>query len=338
MSVRTIARMLVRTVREFAHDDALSLAGALAFYSALSLAPLLVLLIWASGSMGPETQEGVITELVDLIGVQASAAVSDVVNHARQHPDLGSIAGLISICVLIFSATTVFAHLQHSLNIFWDIKAKPGRGVIHWVRKRLLSLGLVLTVGFLLLVSLALSAGLSFAVAFIGNRFPGSNYLWQALDLGISLVIFAMLFAAIFKLLPDVRIAWKHVWTGALITSLLFVSGKLLIGIYLGRSSIGSAYGTAGSLVVLLVWVYYSSIILFFGAELTQVRARMSGADIRPERHARFAGRKPIDSRDPPRPPSDNTPDDHPGGTGAIPGATVPVTTAVAGVITHLGG
>lgn len=298
--VREIGRerytLLRRTIDEFMQDDATTLAAALAFYSALSMAPLLVLLIWAAGFMGEQMQAGLIHELVKLIGEEGGQAIGVIVDNAQQHPDLRSVAGLISIGVLVFSATSVFGQLQHSLNVIWDTQIKPGRGFRQWVRKRLLSLGLVATVGFLLLISLALSAGLSFTIAFINDLLPdsfqGRAYLWQVLNIFASLIIFTLLFAVIFKFLPDVYIAWKHVWGGALFTSLLFGLGKMLIAIYLGRSTIASAYGAAGSLVVLLVWVYYSSAILFFGAELTQVYAQMSGAEIIPEAHAERAHRK----------------------------------------------
>jgi len=289
-------QLLKRTCEEFLHDDIMALSAALAFYSALSMAPLLVILIWAAGFMGDEMQAGLVRELVKLIGEEGGQAIDVIVTNARQHPDLGSIAGLISIGVLLFSATTVFGHLQHSLNVIWDVEAKPGKGVVQWFRKRSMSLGLVAAVGFLLLVSLALSAGLSFAIAFINDVLPqdfrGRAYLWQVLNIGASLIIFTLLFAVIFKFLPDAYVRWKHVWGGALVTSLLFGLGKMLISIYLGRSTIASAYGAAGSLVVLLVWVYYSSIILFFGAELTQVYSQLSGSDVQPEQHARRAYRK----------------------------------------------
>lgn len=296
MKVRETYRLLRRTVEEFIHDDVLTLAAALAFYSALSMAPLLVILIWAAGSMGEDMQAGLVAELVELIGEEGGQAINVIVDNAQQRPDLRSIAGLISIGVLVFSATTVFGQLQHSLNVIWDAEARPGQGVVQWVRKRLLSLGLVATVGFLLVVSLALSAALSFALKFIDKVVPASfqerAHLWEALNTGTSLVVFAMLFAVIFKFLPDVRVTWKHVWGGSLVTSLLFGLGKMLIGLYLGRSTIASAYGAAGSLVVLLVWVYYSSTILFFGAELTQVYATKDGDHIEPEPHARRAYRK----------------------------------------------
>lgn len=296
MTVRETYTLARRTVDEFIHDDVMALSAALAFYSALSMAPLLVILIWSAGYMGKEMQAGLVAELVKLIGEEGGQAISVIVDNARQHPDLGSVAGLISIVVLLFSATTVFGHLQHSLNVIWDVEAKPGKGVVQWFRKRSMSLGLVAAVGFLLLVSLALSAALSFAISFINDVLPasvqGRVYLWQAMNVSASLLVFTLLFAVIFKFLPDAVIAWKHVWGGALVTSLLFGLGKLLIGIYLGRSTIASAYGAAGSLVVLLLWVYYSSTILFFGAELTQVFSQISGSDVKPEPHARRAYRK----------------------------------------------
>jgi membrane protein len=262
--------------RDFAPDDALTLGGALAFYTALALAPLLVIVVWIAGSLSDTGQQAVVDQIVETIGPQAGAAIGDIITHAAERPTLGTVAGILSTAMLLFSASGVFGQLQHALNRVWDVEPNPGQGVKGWIRKRLLAFGMVLTLGFLLLVSLGLSAFLSAAF--------GS---WAAMHAVASLLVITVLFALLFRYLPDVRIAWHDVWLGAIVTALLFVLGKYALGLHLGHSSVGSAYGAAGSLVILLLWVYYSSLIFFFGAELTQAWARSSGREILPDQHAR---------------------------------------------------
>ena len=188
--------------------------------------------------------------------------------------------------MLFIGASGVFAQLQSALNTVWNVRVKPGAGIWEFVRKRLLSFGMVLSIGFLLLVSLIISTVVSaiskLDVQFISNFTPA----WQIINLLVSFSLITLLFAFIYKYLPDVKIGWKDVWVGAIITALLFILGKYLIGLYLGRSSLGSAYGAAGSLIVFLAWVFYSAQILLFGAELTQVYTRRYGSKIRPVRHA----------------------------------------------------
>lgn len=274
------------TFKNFLDDDALTLGGALAFYSALSLAPLLLILLWMASYLGEGTQQSMVEQIVALIGEQGGAAIKSIVDNAEKRPTLGNIAGIFSIVMLLFSATGVFGQLQHALNIIWDVEAKPKSGVWGWLRKRLLSAGMVLALGFLLLVSLALSAVLAGMLTYFENTVAGNAGLWVTLNVAIPLLVFTALFGLLFKYLPDVKIGWSDVWLGAFLTSALFVIGKGAIGYYLGRAGVGSAYGAAGSLIALLVWVYYSSLILFFGAEITQVWARRHGREIRPDKHA----------------------------------------------------
>lgn len=188
--------------------------------------------------------------------------------------------------LLLIGASGVFAQLQQALNIVWNVQAKPNKGIGEFIRKRLLSFGMVLVIGFLLLVSLILSAILSGIGKLEINLFSGLTPIWQLLNFAISFGFISLLFALIYKYLPDVKTRWKDVWVGATITALLFTLGKFLIGIYLGRGSLGSAYGAAGSLIIFLAWVFYSAQILLFGAEFTQVYARKYGRTIRPDSHA----------------------------------------------------
>lgn len=270
-----IFRLFRRALAAFVQDDAISLGAALAFYSALSLAPLLVILIWIGTLLGKNTQNNLTAEIVSLVGPEAGSSVQSIIEHSQEHPELGSMSGIISLVMLFVGATGVFAQLQHSLNWIWKVEAKPNRGVWNWTRRRLLSMGMVLVIGFLLLISLVVSAVLS---SLLGQ--------WFVVDGAVSLMIFTLLFALIFKYMPDVLISWADVWVGSLLTASFFAIGKFAIGLYLGRSSIGSTYGAAGSLIVLLAWVYYSSLIFFFGAELTQVWARSAGRAIQPNGYA----------------------------------------------------
>jgi membrane protein len=178
--------------------------------------------------------------------------------------------------MLLFSASGVFAQLQSTMNKVWNVTPKPQNAIWDWLRKRLLSMGMVLSVAFILLASLVISA-------VIGMVLPGTGTLWNLVTAGVSMLVFIVLFAMIFKFLPDVQIAWRDVWVGAVLTAVLFTVGKYAIGVYIGNSAVASSYGTAGSLIALLVWVYYSAVIVLFGAELTQVYATRYGSGIQPE-------------------------------------------------------
>lgn len=281
--------VLKTAVASFFKYDAMTLGAALAYYTALSIAPLLVLLVWAASAMGHDMQQKLVDELVGLVGKQGGEAIQMIVQNAKDRPDLGKVAGYISIGMLLFSAAGVFGQLQASLNRLWNVKSKPKQGVWGWVRKRLLSFGMVFTIGFLLLVSMAVSAGISMVLGSVRQSLPGGEALWQVVNFVAPLIVIIPLFALVFEYLPDAIIPWRDVWIGAAVTGLLFAVGKLGIGLYLGHGSVGSAYGAAGSLIVLLVWVFYSSLILFFGAELTQAWMAWKGTPIKPSKHAVWA-------------------------------------------------
>lgn len=269
------------SISDFLRDDAMTRGAALAFYTALSLSPLLIILLSIASFLGEDTQQQLVQQISGLVGPQAASVIDTVIQNVDARPKAGSISAVIGIAVLIFSATGVLASLQNSLNRIWNIEGKPGNGIWNWVRKRLLSFGMILAVGFILIVSLTVSTALNLFLA-------GTGMLWQAVNFLISFGVFVLLFGLIFRYLPDANIAWKDVWVGAAMTAVLFAVGKFAIGQYLGYSSVGSAYGAAGSLLVLLVWVYYSSLILFFGAEMTQVYSRRYGSRIRPDSHAEW--------------------------------------------------
>jgi membrane protein len=267
---------------EWQRDKASRLAAALAYYTAFSIAPLLLLIISVAGIfLGDEAAQGTIFfQLQGLLGPEAAGFFQSAIAHSRE-PGASSISAVIGIATLIWSAGNVFGQLQDALNTIWEVQPAPS-GIVGTVKRRIVPLSMVLGVGFLLLVSLALSAGISAVGSFLGDILPGSNAFWQVVNAVMSLAIITFLFAAIFKILPDAEVRWSDVWIGAIVTSLLFVIGKTLIGLYLGHASVGSTYGAAGSLLVFLVWVYYSAQILFFGAEFTQVYARARGSRIVP--------------------------------------------------------
>lgn len=262
---------------QFFEDEALTRAAALAFYSGLSLAPLLVLVIWLLGHVGPEWQQRVIDEVVALIGNEGGNAIRMVVENAEAHPDFGNLAGVVSLAMIAFSGTAVFAQLQNALNAVWGVRAKPGKKFFAFAKKRILSLGFVVSFAFLLLVSLVASAGVAAFVQTLDEQVGPLRHVLPALDFLVPVLVYTALFMAIYNWLPDISLSWRSVAFGGTCTAVLFAIGKAAIGFYLGTSTVGSAYGAAGSFVVLLVWVYYSAAIVLFGAEMTKANCILLG-------------------------------------------------------------
>jgi membrane protein len=275
--------LLTDTYTEWSQDNVSRLAAALAYYTIFSIAPLLVLLISIVGLVaghiwGPNAaHDEVIRQVHSLVGPDAAKFIGTLVENAATHGS--GIAMVVSIALLLYGATNVFASLQNSLDTIWEVKPRPGLGIMGVLRSRLLSFAMILGIAFILMVSLVISTALSALTKHFGGEFP--SFFWRTLEQVVSLGLFTLIFAAIYKILPDVKIGWRSVWVGAALTAVLFTVGKYLIGLYLGRSTTASVYGGAGSLVVLLLWVYYSSQILFIGAEFTQVYARRHGHGIR---------------------------------------------------------
>jgi len=275
---------LKELAREYWANRPMELAAALSYYTLLSLAPLVLMTVAVAGLVFERAtvERRIVTEMGLLIGSEGSEVVQTVLRHARD-PAKGTLSVVIGTAVLLLGATTVFAQLQSSLNRIWKMEeSSHGSAGMLWlfVKERLLSLAMVLAVGFLLLVSLVISA----AVAAIGEALGGvsnAGLVLEALNLLVSLIVVTALFATIFKVLPDAPVAWRDVWVGAVTTSVLFTVGKSLIGLYLGRTSIGSPYGAAGSLVVMTVWVFYASMIVFLGAELTYLRSKQRATSCR---------------------------------------------------------
>jgi membrane protein len=275
--------LLRDTINDWLGDRAATLAASLAFYTVLSLTPLLVVAVSIAGLVfGEAAARGEIAQqLRGLLGPQGGLAIEEVLAHAKE-PQANVVGTTIGVLVLLFGASGVFSELQDSMNAIWKVKPVPGKALLTLVKARFFSFVMVLGVAFLLLVSLLLSAGLSAIGRFLGGALAGGVTLWIVLNFAISLGVITLLFALIFKVVPDAHVAWGDVWLGAAFTALLFTVGKALIGIYLGHAGIASPYGAAGSLVVLVVWVYYSAQILYLGAEFTHVYASRFGSHAGP--------------------------------------------------------
>jgi membrane protein len=266
-----------QTFAQFFDDSILLHCAALSYYALFSLAPILIISIAISGFFfGVQASRGEIyTTVRSLFGDAGAHAVEGMVHSAARNHHSGVIATWVGLGTLLFGATGVFSQLEQSLNLIWKVKPAPGRTISNFIHQRLLSFSMVLVIGFLLLISLVASAVLSAVGEFLGSRLPGGAIFWHVANFGLSFAIITLLFAAIFKILPDVQLSWRDVTPGAVVTALLFNVGKLLIGLYLGKSTITSSYGAAGSVIIVLLWVFYSSVIIFFGAEFT--RAQVCG-------------------------------------------------------------
>lgn len=292
MHAKSIFSLLKESFKEWQEDEALQLGAALAYYTLFSIAPLLLVVISVAGFFfGREAVQGQLdNQIQGMVGAQGADAIQAMVANAGRHEG-GIWATIIAFATILFGATGVLTQLQTTLNHIWDVKPKP-QGIKGILRARAAAFGMILGIGFLLLVSLVVSAALAALDNYVAGLLPGAEFLLRALGFVVSFGVITVLFAMIFRFLPDVKIAWRDVWFGAAVTALLFTIGKFLIGLYLGNSSVASVYGAAGSLVVILLWAYYSSQILFFGAELTQVWARRRGSHIVPDEHAEPAHRK----------------------------------------------
>jgi membrane protein len=280
-------RLLMQTFSDWSNDKAPELGAALAFYTALSIAPLLVIVLGVAAMVfGQQAASGkIINQMRQMVGEQGAKAIADMIQNANQ-PKEGTIATVLSVVTLVFGASGVFGELQSSLNTIWRVQPKPGRGLWGVIHDRFLSFAMVVGVAFLLLVSLIISTVLT-ALGTLLNQLPEAlHWIAQGLNVGVSFLVITLLFAMIFRVLPDVKISWWDVWLGAIVTAALFTIGKTAIGLYLGHSAMASSYGVAGSFVVFLVWVYYSAQILYFGAELTKVYANQFGSKIVPAENA----------------------------------------------------
>lgn len=292
VSARTAWNILRDAASAWVEDNAFRLSAALAFYTLLSVAPLFVIVTAVAGlAFGQEAASGQLSaQLRGLVG-EAGAEVMKTAVEKADRPTAGVIATVIGVVTLLFGASGVFGELQGALNTVWHAKPKPGRGVWGFVRDRFLSFGMVLAVGFLLLVTLVVSTALAALGGHLEGLVPGLAVLMGAANFAVSFLVVAALFALMFQFLPDVRIGWRFAWFGAAVTAALFTVGKGLIALYLGRAGVATPFGAAGSLAAFVIWVYYSGLILFFGAELTRSAVRHLGGKIEPTPNAQMAGR-----------------------------------------------
>jgi membrane protein len=287
MRAREFFSLIAAAASGWVEDNALRLSAALAYYSLFSLAPLLIIVIAVAGLMfGEAAARGrVADQMRQLAGDRAAEAVQALVlGTSRKSTSLS--ATIVGLVILLFGASGAFSELKSALNTIWGVEIKPGRALLTMTRERFISFTMVLGVGFLLLVSLIVSAALAALGASVTNLLALPPFVWQSADLVVSVAVVTLLFAMIFKVLPNVLLRWSDVWIGAACTAFLFTVGKFLIGFYLGTSSVSSYYGAAGSAIVILIWVYYSACILFFGAEFTKAYVRKYRFGILPDKRA----------------------------------------------------
>jgi len=318
-----VFKLLKATAADWMEDNALRLSAALAYYSIFSIAPLLIIAISVAGLvLGEEAVRGQLgVQLTSYVGAQAAEGVQSMVQSASKKSE-GWMGAVIGFSTLMLGASGVFGQLKDALNTIWEVKAKGGGGVWGFLRERLLNFGMVLVIGFLLLTSLLLTAGLAALNGYLESVLGISEFVGAILAFIVSFGVVTLLFAFIFKVLPDAEIEWRNVWIGAAVTALLFEVGKFGLGYYLGRESTASSFGAAGAIVLLLLWVYYASCILLFGAEFTQVYAKETGHAIRPSPGAEAVtkearaqqGLAPLDATkpEPPAPQAEVTAPDAP--------------------------
>ena len=288
--LKSLWSLLKMAIGGFFSDDGLKLSASLSYYTVFSIAPLIIVVISLAGIFfGVEAVQGrIYGQINGLVGNAAAAQIQEIIKNIQKthNTHAGAIIGFI---VLMIGASGVFTEIQDSINYIWSVKAKPKKGWLKLIKNRLLSFSLIATFGFLLLVSLVLNAVMDLLSDHLIARFPNATvYLFYVLNMILIFAIISCLFAIIFKVLPDAKIKWKDAFIGSFFTAFLFVLGKYLIGLYLGQSSISETYGAAASIVLVLLWVYYSSIILFFGAEFTKMYALHHGGKIIPNDTAVF--------------------------------------------------
>ena len=281
MRIREFGLVLKRAGAACVKDDTLTFGAALAYYSVFSISPLLIIALSITHFFYKGESVGYIeNEMAELIGANAAKVIAGTIESVNQSRH-GFAASVVGVATLLIGASSVFVQLQTAMNRIWGVKAKPGHFVKDLLKQRLVSFAMVVGVGFLLLVSLLLSAALAAGTGYFSYLLPAGHSFWYVSDI-LTFAMVVVVFAAIFKTVPDVHVNWPDVWMGALLSAILFTAGKFGIGFYLGRGGVGSAFGAAGSVLVILAWVYYTSQILFFGAEFTKSFAELYRSSISP--------------------------------------------------------
>jgi membrane protein len=273
----------------WSRDNAARLGAALSYYAIFAIPQLIIIVMFVAGLClnSVSVSHGIHSQLADLLGDKGAATIEGALTSSRAHT-AGMVATVLAIGGLILTASGLFIELQGDLNALWDVEPKPGLGVGRYLKNRLSSFLMVLAIGVLLVLSLVVSAWLAAGVKYLNAHIHGLGFASLLVNDLLSFAIVTVLFAMIFKILPDMKIAWRDVWAGAATTSFLFAVGKILLGLYLAKNATVSAYGAAGSVILILLWIYYSAQILFFGAELTRVRAKQFGRRLQPKAHAQW--------------------------------------------------
>jgi len=280
--------LVKETFAGFSEDKIMKKSASLAYYTIFSLAPLLLIIMWTvSFFYGQDAIEGrVFNELNDIVGAKAAGQIQDIIQQISLSEKSGT-AIIIGIGTLIVGSTTVFIEIQDSINSIWGVRAKPQKGWKKMIIDRILSFSIVIGLGFLLIVSLMVSTVIELLSSYLLTIFPDTMaVLFNLINFGITFIVISILFGAIFKFLPDAEIKWKYVWSGAIFTAILFIIGKYLISLYMQFTAPESAYGAAGSIIIILLWVYYTATILYFGAEYTKVHTRLACGEILPSKYA----------------------------------------------------
>ncbi len=304
MGFKGLWGLLKSATKNWIADNAQRLGAALAFYTVFAVSPLFIIAIFVASLVFDQTavRAALFDQVADLAGQKGARALESALAASLPHQQ-GVFATMVAVITWFVMATGVFMELQAALNRIWGVEPRPGQGIWGFLKARLLSFAMVMVIGFLLLVSLVVSAVLAALAGYVSALVPRFDMLMMIANGIVSFGVITLLFAGVFKVLPDVKISWGDVWIGAGVTALLFTGGKFLLGLYLGQNSTVSAYGAAGSLVLILLWVYYSAQILFFGAELTQAYANRYGSPLAPKAHARWIRPPPRPAADPPAAP-----------------------------------
>lgn len=298
--IREAGSMAWETIRTFGQNDPFMLAAALAYFTLLSIAPLLLVIVGAAGVLMGEAQvqQALVTQARELVGGQGASLLQTVMQNASQS-DRNVISMVVGFVLILLGATTVFAQLQTSLNRIWGIRPAPSNAILGFARARLVSLAVVLGLAFLMLASLVLQAAIRALQDYLASLFPGADLVTIVVNSLLSLGLVALVLAMLFHYVPDVRISWRITFIGGVVTALLLTLGNFAIGLYIGRAAVGSAYGAAGSAVVFMVWVYYTGLVLFLGAHTTRIIAWRRGSPIVPSEHAEFLpGAEPPPTRE----------------------------------------
>ena len=273
---------------DFSEDRVLKYSASLSYYTVFSIAPILIIIISVSGIFfGREAVQGqIFSQINGMVGNEAAAQIQDMIGKTHRSGN-NFLASVVSVIILVVGATGIFAEIQDSINSIWGLKSKPKRGFIKIILNRVISFSLIISLGFILMVSLVLNAFIAAVSERLAQVFPGSGvYFVTIVDQLLSFIVISFLFAVIFKVLPDAKIKWRDVSKGAIVTGLLFILGRYAISLYVAKSEVASVYGAAGSIIILMVWVYYTAVILYFGAEFTKVYSIKYGSKIRPNQYA----------------------------------------------------